>query len=108
MQDIAKELNAKVVVKKVMKSDINKPYKIVDSDNKIVGSFAAKAERDSYLAMDKNNFYKPLDITDINDPRNYNTNVVLDLAGSNTGRMKAYKLGGLVEVKREYFAPLFG
>ena len=108
MQDIAKELNAKVVVKKVMKSDINKPYKIVDSDNKIVGSFAAKAERDSYLTMDKNNFYKPLDITDINDPRNYNTNVVLDLAGSNTGRMKAYKLGGLVEVKREYFAPLFG
>ena len=108
MQDIAKELNAKVVVKKVMKSDINKPFKIVDSDNKIVGSFSAKAERDSYLAMDKNNFYKPLDITDINDPRNYNTNVVLDLAGSNTGRMKAYKLGGLVEVKRQYFAPLFG
>ena len=28
MQEIAKELGAKVVVKKVMKSDINKPFKI--------------------------------------------------------------------------------
>ena len=107
MQDIAKELNAKVVVKKVMKSDVNKPYKITDSDGKIVGAFTSKAERDSFMKMDKNDFYEALDITDINDPRNYNTNVVLDLAGSNTGRMKAYKLGGLVEVKREYFAPLF-
>ena len=108
MQDIAKELGAKVVVKKVMKSDINKPFKVTDSDGKIVGSFTSKAERDNFLKMDKNDFYEPLDITDINDPRNYNTNVVLDLAGSSTGRMKAYKLGGLVEVKREYFAPLFG
>ena len=108
MEDIAKELNAKVVVKKVMKSDVNKPYKVLDSDNKIVGAFTSKAERDSFLSADKNNFYTPLDITDINDPRNYNINVVLDLAGSKTGRMKAYKLGGLVEVKREYFAPLFG
>ena len=108
MQEIAKELGAKVVVRKVMKSDINKPFKITDSDGKIVGSFTSKAERDSFMKMDKNNFYEPLDITDINDPRNYNTNVVLDLAGSSTGRMKAYKLGGLVEVKREYFAPLFG
>jgi hypothetical protein len=107
MQEIAKELGAKVVVKKVMKSDINKPFKITDSDGKIVGSFTSKAERDNFLNID-NVFYKPLDITDIDDPRNYNTNVVLDLAGSNTGRMKAYKLGGLVEVKREYFAPLFG
>jgi len=108
MQDIAKELGAKVVVKKVMKSDINKPFKVVDSDGKIVGGFTSKAERDSFMKMDKNNFYEPLDMTDINDPRNYNTNVVLDLAGSSTGRMKAYKLGGLVEVKREYFAPLLG
>ena len=108
MQEIAKELGAKVVVKKVMKSDINKPFKVTDSDGKIVGSFTSKAERDSFMKMDKNNFYEELDITDINDPRNYNTNVVLDLAGSSTGRMKAYKLGGLVEVKREHFAPLFG
>ena len=107
MQEIAKELGAKVVVKKVMKSDINKPFKVTDSDGKIVGSFTSKAERDSFMKMDKNNFYEELDITDINDPRNYNTNVVLDLAGSSTGRMKAYKLGGLVEVKREHFAPLF-
>ena len=108
MEEIAKELNAKVVVKKVMKSDINKPYKIQDSDGKIVGAFSSKAERDNFLNIDKNNFYEGVDITDIDDPRNYNINVVLDLAGSNTGRMKAYKLGGLVEVKREYFAPLFG
>ena len=108
MQEIAKELGAKVVVKKVMKSDVNKPFKVTDSDGKIVGSFTSKAERDNFLKMDKNDFYEPLDITDINDPRNYNTNVVLDLAGSSTGRMKAYKLGGLVEVKREHFAPLFG
>ena len=108
MQDIAKELGAKVVVKKVMKSDVNKPFKVTDSDGKIVGAFTSKAERDNFMKMDKNNFYEPLDITDINDPRNYNTNVVLDLAGSSTGRMKAYKLGGLVEVKREHFAPLFG
>ena len=108
MQEIAKELGAKVVVKKVMKSDINKPFKITDSDGKIVGSFTSKAERDSFMKMDKNNFYEELDITDINDSRNYNTNMVLDLAGSSTGRMKAYKLGGLVEVKREHFAPLFG
>ena len=58
MEDIAKELNAKVVVKKVMKSDINKPYKIQDSDGKIVGSFTSKAERDSFMKMDKNNFYE--------------------------------------------------
>ncbi len=108
MQEIAKELGAKVVVKKVMKSDVNKPFKVTDSDGKIVGSFTSKAERDNFLKIDKNDFYEPLDITDINDPRNYNTNVVLDLAGSSTGRMKAYKLGGLVEVKREHFAPLFG
>ena len=108
MQEIAKELGAKVVVKKVMKSDINKPFKIQDSDGKIVGAFSSKAERDNFLKIDKNNFYEGVDITDIDDPRNYNTNVVLDLAGSSTGRMKAYKLGGLVEVKREYFAPLFG
>lgn len=108
MQDIAKEIGAKVVVKKVMKSDINKPFKVTDSDGKVVGAFTSKAERDSFMKMDKNDFYEPLDITDINDPRNYNTNVVLDLAGSSTGRMKAYKLGGLVEVKRQYFAPLFG
>ena len=107
MQEIAKELGAKVTIKRVMKSDVNKPFKIVDSDNKIVGSFSSKAERDNFLRTDKNKFYEELDITDINDPRNYNTNVVLDLAGSNTGRMKAYKLGGLVEVKREHFAPLF-
>ena len=108
MQEIAKELGAKVVVKRVMKSDINKPYKIIDSDDKVVGSFSSKAERDSFLTGDRDQFYQALDITDIDDPRNYNTNVVLDLAGSNTGRMKAYKLGGLVEVKREHFAPLFG
>lgn len=108
MQEIAKELGAKVVVRKVMKSDVNKPFKVVDSDGKIVGSFTSKAERDNFMDMDTNNFYEELNITDINDPRNYNTNVVLDLAGSSTGRMKAYKLGGLVEVKREYFAPLFG
>jgi hypothetical protein len=108
MQEIAKELGAKVVVKRVMKSDVNKPFKIQDSDGKIVGSFSSKAERDSFLKTDKNNFFEGVDITDIDDPRNYNTNVVLDLAGSSTGRMKAYKLGGLVEVKREYFAPLFG
>jgi len=108
MQEIAKELGAKVVVKRVMKSDVNKPFKIQDSDGKIVGSFSSKAERDNFLKTDKNNFFEGVDITDIDDPRNYNTNVVLDLAGSSTGRMKAYKLGGLVEVKREYFAPLFG
>ena len=108
MQDIAKELGAKVVVKRVMKSDINKPFKIIDSDDKVVGSFTSKAERDSFLKGDTNQFYEALDITDIDDPRNYNTNVVLDLAGSSTSRMKAYKLGGLVEVKREYFSPLFG
>jgi len=108
MQEIAKELGAKVVVKRVMKSDINKPYKVLDSDNKVVGAFSSRAERQSFLSADKNNFYTPQDITDIDDPRNYNTNVVLDLAGSSTGRMKAYKLGGLVEVKREHFAPLFG
>ena len=108
MQEIAKELGAKVVVKRVMKSDINKPFKIIDSDDKVVGSFSSKAERDSFLKGDTNQFYEALDITDIDDPRNYNSNVVLDLAGSSTGRMKAYKLGGLVEGKREYFAPLFG
>ena len=91
-----------------MKSDINKPYKVLDSDNNVVGAFSSREERQSFLSADKNNFYTPQDITDIDDPRNYNTNVVLDLAGSSTGRMKAYKLGGLVEVKREYFAPLLG
>ena len=104
MQDIAKEINAKVVVKKVMKSDITKPYKITDGDGKIVNAFKTKADRDEFLKTDINNFYRPLDL---DDPSNYNVSVVLDLAGSKKGKMKAYKLGGLVQVKREYFAPLF-
>ena len=104
MQDIAKEIGAKVVVRKVMKTDITKPYKVTDADGKIVDSFKTKADRDQFLKTDTDNFYKPLDL---DDPSNYNVSVVLDLAGSKKGKMKAYKLGGLVQVKREYFAPLF-
>ena len=47
------------------------------------------------------------DIKDYNDPRNYIESVVIDIQGAKKGPMKAYKLGGLVEVKRELFAPLF-
>jgi len=44
---------------------------------------------------------------DGDDPRNFVQSIVIDLQGSSKGKMKGYKLGGLVEVDRSNFAPLF-
>jgi hypothetical protein len=42
------------------------------------------------------------------DPRNFVESIVIDLQGSRKkAKMKAYKFGGLVEVDRSNFAPLF-
>ena len=45
---------------------------------------------------------------DADDPRNFVESVVIDLQGTNKkAKMKAYKLGGFVQVDRSNFAPLF-
>ena len=94
---------------------LNKPYKIIykntdyDSDMPEVPAlaFKTKAERDAFLASTDESYFTKADIKDYNDPRNYIESVVIDIQGAKKGPMKAYKLGGLVEVKRELFAPLF-
>ena len=45
---------------------------------------------------------------DADDPRNFVESIVIDLQGTNKkAKMKAYKLGGFVQVERSNFAPLF-
>ena len=70
-------------------------------------AFKTKAEREAFLGSTNEVNFKKVDIKDVNDPRNYIESVVIDIQGAKKGPMKAYKLGGLVEVKRELFAPLF-
>ena len=45
-------------------------------------------------------------MVDDNDPINYVESIVIDTQGMKKTPSKGYKLGGLVEVKREFFAPL--
>jgi len=112
MQNVAKQIGAKSTVKRVYHTDPNKPYKLIYTGNNERSTlpslaFKTKAERDIFLESKDPDFYKIVDIKDYNDPRNYIESVVIDIQGAKKGPMKAYKLGGLVEVKRELFAPLF-
>ena len=117
MEAVAKQIGAKTTIKRVYHTDPNKPYKIIykrrkDYDETTMPevpalAFKTKAERDAFLRDKSEDYFELVDIKDYNDPRNYIESVVIDIQGAKKGPMKAYKLGGLVEVKRELFAPLF-
>jgi len=108
MEAVAKELGAKVKVKKIYHTDPSKPYKIM-KNGVPDKAFKTKYDRDIYIekVADRGE-YKLEDISNMDDPRNFVESIVIDLGGtSRTQKMKGYKRGGLVEVKREFFAPLF-
>jgi hypothetical protein len=116
MENVAKQIGAKTTIKRVYHTDSNKPYKLIYLKNRDSSStmpeipalaFKTKAEREAFLGSTNEVNFKKVDIKDVNDPRNYIESVVIDIQGAKKGPMKAYKLGGLVEVKRELFAPLF-
>ena len=106
--DIVKEMGGNISVKKVFITDPKKPYKILE--NSPTGkrpkiAFRTKKERDSYAAKyggDGGNY----NVDSIDDPMNYVESIVIDTQGMKKTPSKGYKLGGLVEVKREFFAPL--
>ena len=109
MKDVAKEIGGTFTTKKVYHTDPNKPYKLY-SDEKKVPAYAFEKE------YQMNEFFDNLDYRgglekvkmDADDPRNFVESVVIDLQGTNKkAKMKAYKLGGFVQVDRSNFAPLF-
>lgn len=109
MQDVAKEIGGTFTTKKVYHTDPNKPYKLYSAEKK-VPAYAFEKE------YQMNEFFDNLDYRgglekvkmDADDPRNFVESVVIDLQGTNKkAKMKAYKLGGFVQVDRSNFAPLF-
>ena len=46
------------------------------------------------------------DDVDVNDPSNFVWSIVIDTNGMNKTPSKGYRYGGLVQAKREFFAPL--
>jgi hypothetical protein len=108
MQDVADEIGAKVITRKVYHSDPQKPYKIFDTENNVpMYAFKKKYEMDEfYDNIDSRSNLEKLEM-DGDDPRNFVQSIVIDLQGSSKGKMKGYKIGGLVEVDRSNFAPLF-
>jgi len=108
MQDVAKEIGAQVITRKVYHSDPQKPYKIFDTDKNVpMYAFKKKYEMDEfYDNIDYRGNLEKMEM-DGDDPRNFVQSIVIDLQGSSKGKMKGYKLGGLVEVDRSNFAPLF-
>src|SRR5210317_242541 len=108
MQDVAKEIGAKVITRKVYHSDPQKPYKIFDTDKNVpIYAFKKKYEMEEfYDNIDYRSNLEKVEM-DGDDPRNFVQSIVIDLQGSSKGKMKGYKLGGLVEVDRSNFAPLF-
>lgn len=110
MQAVAKEIGGKVEVKRIYHTDPNKPYKLIrtDTDSDVPAyAFKTKNERQVFIDNARSGRFEIVDITDVNDPRNYVESVVLNLRNASKNKMKGYKRGGLVEVKREFFAPLF-
>ena len=69
----------------------------------ITHSFTLSSSKDNYS---KKFGGKDYDVIDENDPINYVESIVIDTQGMKKTPSKGYKLGGLVEVKREFFAPL--
>jgi len=109
MQDVAKEIGGTFTTKKVYHTDPNKPYKLYSAEKKVT---AKEKEKENKM----NEFFDNLDYRgglekvkmDADDPRNFVESVVIDLQGTNKkAKMKAYKLGGFVQVDRSNFAPLF-
>ena len=109
MQEVAKELGAKYTTKKVYHTDAKKPYKIFDSEKNIpVYAFEKQYQMEEFF--DNMNYRGGLEKIkmDADDPRNFVESIVIDLQGTNKkAKMKAYKLGGFVQVDRSNFAPLF-
>jgi len=108
MQDVANEIGARVITRKVYHSDPQKPYKIFDTEKNVpMYAFKKKYEMDEfYDNIDYRGNLEKVEM-DGDDPRNFVQSIVIDLNGSSKGKMKGYKLGGLVEVDRSNFAPLF-
>jgi hypothetical protein len=92
----------------VYHTDPKKPYKIFDTEKQMPKyAFSKKYEMDEFY--DNLNSTSSLEKIqfEADDPRNFVESIVIDLNGSSKGKMKGYKLGGLVEVDRSNFAPLF-
>ena len=109
MKDVANEIGGTFTSKRVYHTDPNKPYKILDSEKNIPKySFKKKYEMDEFFDNLNNSYnYEKVKI-EADDPRNFVESIVIDLQGSRKkAKMKAYKFGGLVEVDRSNFAPLF-
>ena len=107
-KDIVKEMGGKIEVKRVFLTDPAKPYKIT-SEGKPSYAFKSKIERDemfSQLEPHERGLNKQ-DIIDNNDPSNFVWSVVIDTQGMKKTPGKGYRYGGLVQAKREFFAPLF-
>ena len=107
-QDLVKEMGGNLAVKKVFLTDPTKPYKVLSSSReggkmRPARAFKSKLYRDNYS---KKYGGKDYDVIDENDPINYVESIVIDTQGMKKTPSKGYKLGGLVEVKREFFAPL--
>ena len=107
-QDLVKEMGGNLVVKKVFLTDPKKPYKVLSTRRegekmRPERAFKSKIYRDNYS---KRYGGKNYDVVDENDPINYVESIVIDTQGMEKRPSKGYKLGGLVEVKREFFAPL--
>jgi hypothetical protein len=106
-QDLVKEMGGNLSVKKVFLTDPTKPYKVLSSKRegelRPARAFKSKIYRDNYS---KKYGGKDYDVVDENDPINYVESIVIDTQGMEKRPSKGYKLGGLVEVKREFFAPL--
>ena len=108
MQDVAKEIGATITTKKVYHTDPKKPYKIFDTEKNIPKyAFSKKYEMDEFYDNLNSTSYLEKVQFEADDPRNFVESIVIDLNGSSKGKMKGYKLGGLVEVDRSNFAPLF-
>ena len=103
-----KEMGGNLAVKKVFLTDPTKPYKVLSTRRegekmRPARAFKSKIYRDNYS---KKYGGKNYDVVDENDPINYVESIVIDTQGMKKTPSKGYKLGGLVEVKREFFAPL--
>jgi hypothetical protein len=107
-KEIVKEMGGKIVSKRVYLTDPTKPYKILER-GKPSYAFKTKLERDTTLKqlLTRESGLKEMDIFDSNDPSNFVWSVVIDTQGMKKTPSKGYRYGGLVQAKREFFAPLF-
>ena len=106
-KEIVKEMGGKIDVKRVFLTDPAKPYKIAKG-GKPAYAFRTKIERDEVLKDLRNqeSGVNAVDIIDNNDPSNFVWSIVIDTQGMKKTPSKGYRYGGLVQAKREFFAPL--